>query len=360
LFCACGSPTSGVVAHPTPTISLPPISPAPVASAPGCNLPIYWSTTITSNTIHAGFYHYPEGDVQGNTSVTEIAASQSFFESTATYDRPVNRWLPVAANAVSPDGLRFAFADYDLSSGPGNAVVAGGVIATTGKVHIVDARTGAGQVVFSGSPTFSVVAFTSGGLYLSQVALTKIGPVAGGLFVLNLAGGTPRPVVGANRTLDQNGWQIDGSYAWGVDFASGGGHISGNRVLRLDLKTGKVQEWKTWAEGVLTLVLGLDAQDDPIVGAVPAYSINVGSMAGLKGLQVWTFTSPDIGTLVYQSNDPAATLPSGPAFSDGHVAWLGGNSPPSSVWRLAPGAAMTRVPVSVADSGWVSIGGPCL
>jgi hypothetical protein len=327
-----------------------------VATSSDCYLPVYWSATITSNTIHAGFFHYPAGDVQGDTSMAEDSASQAFFDNSATYDRVVNRWLPVASGAVSPDGVRFAFADYDLPASP---VAGNGALASTGRVHVVDARTGADQVVFSGSPTFSVVAFTNRGLFLSQVALNRGGASRTGLFLLDPGGGTPRPVAGADRTLDQNGWQIQGANAWGVDFASGGGHISGNRVLSLDLETGAVRVWKTWAEDVLAVVLGLDDQHDPIVGAFASSSAGAATRSGLNGLQVWTFTSPDAGTLVYQTTDPIATLPGRPAFSDTHATWLGGNSPPSSVWRLASGH-MTRVPVPVAGSGWVSVAGPCL
>ncbi len=212
--------------------------------------------------------------------------------------------------------------------------------------------------MFNGSPTFSVVAFTSRGLYLSQVALTSEAS-AGGLFLLDSGGGTPHPVGGADRKLDRNGWHIYGSNAWGVDFASGGGQISGNRVLSLDLQTGDVHVWKTWDAGVLAVVLGLDAQHDPIVGAFASASAGAGTSLGLNGLQVWTFTSPDAGILVYHTNDPIATLPGRPAFADTHAAWLGGNSPPSSVWRLAS-EQMTRVPVAVAGSGWVSVAGPCV
>jgi hypothetical protein len=324
-----------------------------VATSSDCYLPVYWSTTIISNTIHAGFYHYPGGGVQGDTSMTEDSRSQSFFDLTAAYDRTVNRWLPVAASAISPDGLRFAYADYDLAGGAGSRATA-----STGRVHIVDARTGADQVVFNGSPTFSVVAFTSRGLYLSQVALTSEAS-AGGLFLLDSGGGTPHPVGGADRKLDHNGWHIYGSNAWGVDFASGGGQISGNRVLSLDLQTGDVHVWKTWDSGVLAVVLGLDAQDDPIVGAFASASAGASTSLGLNGLQVWTFTSPDASMLVYQTNDPIATRPARPAFSDTRAAWLGGNSPPSSVWRLASGR-MVRVPVPVAGSGWVGVAGPCI
>jgi hypothetical protein len=327
-----------------------------VATSSDCYLPVYWSTTITSNTIHAGFFHYPAGRVQGDTSMSEGSASQAFFDNSATYDRAVNRWLPVASGAVSPDGLRFAFADYDLAANP---VVRSGALASTGRVHIVNARTGADQVIFNGSPTFSVVAFTSRGLYLSQVALTNGGAAASGLFLLDPGGGTPRPVPGGDRTLDQNGWQIHGANAWGVDFASGGGQISGNRVLSLDLETGAVRVWKSWAQDVLAVVLGLDAQNDPIVGAFASSSPGAATRSGLNGLQVWTFTSPDVGTLVYQTTDPIATLPGRPASADMHAAWLGGNSPPSSVWRLASGR-MVRVPVPVAGSGWVGVAGPCI
>jgi hypothetical protein len=111
----------------------------------------------------------------------------------------------------------------------------------------VDARTGVDRVAFGGTPTFSVVASTNSGLYLSQVALTTGPTLASGLFLLHPTGGTPRLVPVADRPLDQAGWQIFGEYAWGVDFASGGGLLSGNRVLGLDLKTGELQEWETWA-----------------------------------------------------------------------------------------------------------------
>ncbi len=343
--------------QPTTGASLPPITHAPVAAAPDCYLPVYWSTTVTSNTVHAGFFRYPEGGVQGDTSMAEGSDSDLFSGLTATYDRAVNRWLPVPAQAVSPDGLRFAFADYDLPAGGGPL---NGVITSTGRVHIVDARTGAGHVVFTGSPTFSVVAFTGDGLYLAQVALTRGGALPSGLFLLDSAGGAPRPVAGAYRPLDQNGWQIEGQAAWGVDFASGGGHISGNRVLSLDLKTGAIQEWKTWPEGVLAHVLGLDAQGHLIVGAFRSSSAGPGTASDFKGLQVWTFSSPNVGSPVFLSTDPLATLPESPAFSDAQTSWLGGNSPPESVWRLPAGATLTRVPVAVAGSGWVGVGGACV
>jgi hypothetical protein len=355
LLSGCASTSPGVTAHSPAVSSLPPISPAPVATAPACNLPIYWSTTIMSNTIHAGFFHYPEGGVQGDIPMTEDPSSQSFFESMATYDRAVNRWLPVAASGISPDGLRFAFADYNLpptSSTP----IRSSPLGSTGRIHVMDARTGADKVVFSGSPTFSVVAFTSSGLYLSQVAPTRVAMVASGLFLLDPAGGAPRPVPGADRPLDQAGWHIFGEDAWGVDFASGGGLLSGNRVLRLDLKTGEVQAWKTWDEGVLTNVLGLDAQGHVIVGAFPPF----GAPSKLEGLQVWTFSAPNVGTLVYKSTNPIATLPDAPAFTDGHVAWLGGNAPPSNVWRLTTETGMTRIPISIAGTLWVGVGGACI
>ncbi len=259
--------------------------------------------------------------------MTETSPSQAFFDLSATYDRAVNRWLPVAAGAVSPDGLRFAFADYDLPPG--------GASASTGRVHVIDAQTGSDHIVFSGSPTFSVVAFSSRGLYLSQVDLANFGVSARGLFVLDPAGGTPHPVAGADRTLDQHGWRIEGPNAWGVDFASGGGLISGNRVLSLDLETGAVRVWKTWAEGVLAVVLGVDAEHEPIVGAFQSSS------------------STNAGT------PPGLNLPGRPAISDTNATWLGGNSPPSSVWRLASGR-MVRVPVQVAGSGWVGVGGGCV
>src|SRR5579872_7511997 len=82
--------------------------PAPVVppAAPGgyCDLPVYWPAPGNNGSMQAGFVRYPGGTPAG--PVQTIGST-----GTAFYDLAVNRWLPVPSEAVSPDGLRFAYAD---------------------------------------------------------------------------------------------------------------------------------------------------------------------------------------------------------------------------------------------------------
>jgi hypothetical protein len=310
---------------------------------------------------HTGFFHYPQGDIQGESTMVVRSPNDTFVAIASTYDRVVQRWLPVTPNAISPDGMRFAYAEYDLvtlTSAGGKTAAMAGALATTGKVHIVDARTGADRIVFNGSPTYRVVGYTADGIYLATVLLTMDGMFASDLFVMTPDGGTPQPVAGGSRPMDRAGWEVFGAYAWGSDFATGGFITGGNRVLSLDLKTGAIQEWKTWPEGVAAGVIGLDAKGLPVIGVYEAYWTTPGPPPAMQGMQVWALSAPGAGTMVYQTTDRNAILPAAPAFADSHGVWIGG-SPPSSVWLLTAAAGLSRVPVPVTGLGWVGVGGKC-
>ena len=115
---ASASPSAATSPSPSPssspfTITLPPISPAPIAPAGQCYLPIYWSPGVYAST-DAGFLAYPGGNVEGSTPVLADPAQAAYFRPVATYDRAVGRWLPVGPASVAPDGLSFAYAEYDL------------------------------------------------------------------------------------------------------------------------------------------------------------------------------------------------------------------------------------------------------
>src|SRR5260370_11109367 len=144
LLAACSSPASSA---PGPS--------TPVASALSCSLPIYWYEGDVPTVVHTGFFHYPQGDIQGESPMAVRSANDTFVAPGATYDRVVQRWLPVTPNAISPDGLRFAYAEYDLvqlTSAGGKTAAMAGALATTRRVHIVDARTGADRIAFHRSP----------------------------------------------------------------------------------------------------------------------------------------------------------------------------------------------------------------
>jgi hypothetical protein len=347
LLASCSAPSSAAATS----------SPAPAAS---CLLPIYWFEGDVPNTVHTGFFSYPGGRVQGETNTVVRSPNDTFVAPAATYDRVVGRWLPVTPNAISPDGLSYAYADYDLVTltGTKGTVAMAGALATTGRVHVVDAHTGADRIVFSGSPTYRVVGYTSDGVYLADALLTMDGLFASGLFLMPHASGAPQPVAGGNGPMDRAGWEVEGAYAWGSAFATGGSITGGNRVLSLDLKTGGIRTWLTWPEGVAANVIGLDVRGLPIVGVYQADSTSSGPSPALEEMQVWTLSAPGAGKIVYRSTDPNATLPTGPAFADSHGVWFGG-SPPSSVW-LWTGAAMNRVAVPVTGLGWVGVGGQCV
>src|SRR5712664_2838659 len=95
LLAACStSPSSGAAAHsPTPSRSylLPPVSPAPVASASGCYLPICWSEGYVPSVAHTGVVHYPQGDVQGESTMVVRSPNDTIVATAATYDRVVQR-----------------------------------------------------------------------------------------------------------------------------------------------------------------------------------------------------------------------------------------------------------------------------
>ncbi len=303
--------------------------------------------------MQAGFVRYPGGTPAG--PVQTIGST-----GTAFYDLAVNRWLPVPSEAVSPDGLRFAYADYDLPSpaagmashgGPRSA----GVLATTGRVYVVDARTGASQVLYSGSPTYAVVGFEKEGIYLAQVSITMDGNFHSGLYLLPLGMGGPSEIAAGSRGLDRTGWRIENGAAWGVEFSTGGGITGGNELVRLNLQTGDVTVWLTKPSDTQVGLLGFDAAGDALVGATGNGYSTDGSPPPSPPTQLLALTSPSNSNVVYQSTDASATVPWGPSFVDGNGVWLSGES--GSVW-LDQGDTLSILPISIPAV--LSVGNGCM
>ena len=267
------------------------------------------------------------------------------------YDRAVSRWLPAPPDALSPDGLSFAYAEYDVP-----AAGTAGDLTNTGRVHLADAASGVDRILFNGSPTYAVVGFTRDGIYLAQVAVTPDGEFRSGLFLLKPAGGTPKPVAGGTRTLDRSGWEVAGGAAWGTDYSSGGGIQPGNQLVRLDLKTGAVQPWLTRPEGNGVGFVGFDLQGDPIAVVFWSGYSSTGSPAPPQPTEVLILSTPDVGKVVYESSDPSAWFPRGPAYADSHGVWLSGNA--GSVLLNTPQSGLRSVPVP-SNGAAVSVAGTC-
>ena len=330
----------------------PMVSPPTVPSGQ-CALPVFWHSTTVQGEVDTAFLVYPTGTLVGPSQKLGNAAS-------ATYDAAVGRWLPVGPEAVSPDGSQFAYADYDLPPNPaagmaGNgAPRSAGALATTGRVHVMDARTGVDRILFSGSPTYSVVGFTTDGIYLARVAITMDGEFSSGLFLLPLAGSPIAAVPGGDRGLDRGGWTIVAGAAWGTEYSAGlGGLPLGNELVKLDLHTGIVTVWLTKAEGTSVWMDGFDSAGNPLVTATPSGYSSTGSPSPTPPMQLLALIKPQAATVLWQSTDPNAQPPFGPVVDDGLGAWLGEQN---AIW-LDTGGKLTMTPVAGSEA--LSPGAPC-
>jgi hypothetical protein len=348
---AAASPSP--VASPTPFVFKLPAPTAPPAVPSGdCALPVYWAD-YPQNSVQMAFTVYPTGAI--------VTPQQTVNGATrATYDAAAGRWLPVGPEGVSPDGLQFAYAEYDLPPNPtaGMAAEGGphaaGALATTGRVHLMNARTGADQVLFSGSPTYRVVGFTNDGIYLVQVAITMDGEFASGLFLLPISGGRPGPAIGGDRPLDRSSWLVENGAAWGTDYSAGiGGLQPGNELVELDLHTGAVTVWLTEPEGSYVGLMGFDAAGSPLVGAGASGYSSTGSPPPTPPTQLIALAAPQQAKVLWQTTDTAAAQPLGPVYDNAGGAWMGGLS---SVWLDASGT-VTKTQVDI--NGIVGVGAAC-
>ncbi len=157
-----------------------------------------------------------------------------------TYDRPAERWLPVARAQVSPDGLRYAYTE--LLPLPGDVL---GGATSGGRIHIADARSGSDQVVYnySGRQPLAVVSFAQKGVYISpgcegvEVAVPgACAPSAFTLLRLNTTTGEVTKVSGRRGS-----WVVAGGFAWMTTLE--GGADQPNQLLRIDLSTGSEETW---------------------------------------------------------------------------------------------------------------------
>ena len=327
----------------------------------GCRLPVSWlPSAIDANAANsgAGFISLPAAALTGREALPQ---SQPFIRVPA-YDEAVHRWLPVPRSAISPDGLHYAYADYDPPVvGAISAFRSMGVqganaplIADSGRVHLVDAQTGVDRVVFAGKPAFAIVDLTQSKIYLARFKASFAGTGSSGLFVMDANGGTPAAIPGADYGLDRGGWSvIAGGSAWGTRFTQGPGAMwPGNQVVRFDLQTHAIEAWFTAPNEDTVEILGFD-HGTPLVLARKA----VGQ--GPAGIEVALATGPELSTKVMSTDNANDPVPSAfgvaSTVADTHGTWMGGIG---NLWRFDGGALHH---VSVLDpQAVVSVGGSCL
>jgi hypothetical protein len=264
--------------------------------------------------------------------------------------------MPVPAGAIAPDGLHYAYAEWD----PPASGLVGGVhvantptIGTKGRVHIVDATSGADTVVYSGEPTYQVVGFVAAGILLSKFTASMAGIGEVGLYLLKpTAGSTPQFLPHSDVQLEAGGWGLlDGdTAAWGTTFSNGiGGLGPGNELIRFDLSTLAAEPWLTLPLDHDVILLGF-ADHDPVV----LTSNSALTQDGPTDARVLRLTAPNQSRQLFADD----------AFSDplpGHVVagstglWFGGLG---TLW-LYDGTSMRHVSVLTPDAG-VDVGGGCL
>ena len=205
-----------------------------VAQLPDCKLPVF---TSTDSTGQGGFLSLRDGGVTldpkgGFVPGPLLSHSQAspvlYGQLPATYDPAADRWVP--RGSISPDGPRYAYIEF---SGQGSDF----------RVHVVDVATGRDRTLNLPTDNWSLLAFTSAGLYV-----TKSYPEVGngpGLWLVN-------PDSGAVQTLftDSVVQTVSGHTAWiaarnNADILPGPPGIGGsnNEILGRDLNTSLTTTW---------------------------------------------------------------------------------------------------------------------
>jgi hypothetical protein len=324
---SCASPP-----QPSSTTSLP-AAPPTITVSFSCRLPIAWDITTPQGGLRKfGFLKFPEDTVTEDPG----APAGSFF-----YDRAFARWLPVAREAVSNDGRRYAYTTGSAFLG------------TSGTLHVVDLASGADRTLYSGDTVFRVVSFAPEGIYLTLQAPEGR---SRGLWIQDPAGGPAHLI---NRDV-ADPWVAAG-VGWGVDFdssdpnpAPGGIESPFNRLLRIDLQSGGTTPWFTWL-GADIFLDGVDYSGNPFVGV----NRPTPSDPGAETSEFWFVTSKGTGKRLFAGplNNP---FPARLGAIENHGAWFGGGSnttSQSTIWLYSDGSVRVAATVNL-DS--VTVAGGCI
>lgn len=254
--------------------------PMAATSPAGCRLPIAIRTT---GQPQGAFVEYPSGKV-----------SIDPYGGGGYFDRVYSKWLPVTHNAVSADGMFYAYLDYKVPGTPGLA-----------RLHIAQVINGNEKVVDVGSDggAFVVVDFAPEGIWLSYAGYE--GP-SGGLFLQDAKTAEFKDVGGPDIFQVVAGapgvfWFTDGGP--NPQTSPGIGVIYQARIQRLTISDGKKETWFT-EPGKYLSVLGTDLAGNPI------------------------FTDGDVIRIASAPNEARVIgLPHGnyEVIADSHGVWFGGD-----------------------------------
>ncbi len=288
-----------------------------VAQLPDCKLPVFPYNSPTN--VQGGFLTVsdgsqvddPAGDfVSGNLLSHSKAKPVLNGQLPAVYDRAAGRWVPTGAGAMSPDGGRYAYMDY---SQPFDF-----------HLHVVAVATGHDQLLTLPNGPWSVVGFTSDGIYVHQ---TYEG-VGLGLWLVNPDSGAVRKLF-SDAAVDL----ISGQVVWieardKTDPLPEPPGIGGanNEIQSRDLNSGATTTW-FYRSGSSVRVVG--AANGSIL--VSGYDI--------AGTYLWALDGPGQAALI-TTPETGDSLP----FSSGLVAdvngWWFGSLDGIYLWTQRTGAIL--------------------
>ena len=310
VLAACGPSSS--------TSSIPAPSPSQSPRATGepeltCRLP---AAIAINGNVTGGFVSFPGGDFTADRASTLVQRGADQFQAGGTppgrrgltYDRAFSQWLPVARNAVSPDGAKYVYTDGRLDSQ---------------KAHLVDVRTGAENVIALTGFQFValVVEYRADGIYLAS---GYEGPALG-LWLLDPVAGSYRQLPVTTRGI----WDVDRGFSWTgvlVDPADSRGPSASDSVVRVDLKTGAKTSWFTRL-GSSVYPIGFDQDGHPFV-SVHAWDTYPGGST-----EVWLATAPDSAKLIDSGSLQLGAPGQGEPVADLHGVWFAGSQ---GIYLLRP------------------------
>jgi hypothetical protein len=277
LLAAC-SPSAE---QPSPSSSSvkPAISSSGAATAT-CRLPVTHSedTGQPGGRYVSGFLTYPSGqfepDARGayawddaRKAFRSPIAPVLYGPGPTAFSRATSRWLPVGSDSVSPDGLRYAYAEP-----------------FEGRLHLVTVKTGDDRIISlpAGEP-YAVARFVADGIYLMRAweGLPR------GLYKVDLPGGRLTTI--SEEALPA---EVEPGVAWLFAIDEADPHpvenaylgALPNELLRRDLKTGSTTIW-FYRPGQQLDWIGVDSKGHPIVSAVPQETDDD-----------WLITAPGVAT----------------------------------------------------------------
>ena len=259
-----------------------------------------------------------------------------------SYDRTLQRWLPVPASQVSPDGTHYVY--EDRISPPGLTPSTGPIMYSP-RLHVVDPAAGQDRIVPSLSLPIAVgvVSYQADGIYLSAGCPEGCPPDANKLWRLDPQSGVVTKVTDLQAS---GGWMIANGSAWTAVNQAPSSSPPRFEITSVDLRDGSSAGWLAVIPPCSSFcrgpdVVGLDGSGRPLV-------------------ELWVGDGVSLNRVM--SPDQAHELGSWAAQSEGERYFAGGILEQSTTWfgtrkglfACSPGEGLRQVsnlPLIPADSG---------